>query len=208
MNTKFSFLVALFYIWSFIFWSQIAFSFPSTPPNNPGLLDQYACSNRAILIDTYATALSNHSATKLSEELAIWPLSDELSLVITICDWALDPKAILAVLTAAERTVGKRPAQGLVQERFTQKVGKSYNTLAFEVRPASTRPSHLTWDHVGEVLGENGLPKFFETGARWHTIFFMISKNGGGQLGSGSIKRWWQLGQEGSTTNVAAARTR
>lgn len=122
-----------------------------------------------------------------------WRISDTLSLAIIICNWAPDPATISAVLFAAAITVGKKPATALLEQKFTQKSDNKYNTLYFEIGPGHVAEKGLTWGVVGEVLGENGLGKFFETTGQWHTIYFGVVHATQGQLGEGAVRRWWQL---------------
>lgn len=136
------------------------------------------------------------SATNDLREVAIdhgtWSISDTLSLKVTICNWEPDPVTILAVLAAAESTVGKKPATNLLSQRFVQKSKNKYNTLLFEIAPHYVHKI-LTWSDVGEVLGKNGLLKFFEETGQWHTVYFDMIHTERGELGNGAVRRWWQL---------------
>ena len=126
-----------------------------------------------------------------------WRISDTLFLAITICNWAPDPATIVAVLSAAALTVGKKPATALLEKKFTQRSDNKYNTLYFEIGPGYVEQKRLTWGVVGEILGENGLGKFFETTRQWHTIYFGVVDVREGQLGEGAVRRWWQLESPG-----------
>ena len=128
-----------------------------------------------------------------------WRISETLLLAITICNWAPDPATIAAVLSAAATTVGKKPSTALLGKKFTQRSDNKYNTLYFEIGPGYVEPKRLTWGVVGEVLGENGLGKFFETTQQWHTIYFGVVDATQGQLGEGAVRRWWQLESPGGT---------
>ncbi len=121
-----------------------------------------------------------------------WTISDTLSLAVTICNWQPDPATILAVLAAADSTVGKKPATGLLAQKFTLKSDNKYNTLLFEIGPGYVE-KRLTWSDVEEVLGENGLSKFYETTGQWHTVYFDVVHTTRGFLGQGAVRRWWQL---------------
>jgi len=121
-----------------------------------------------------------------------WTISDTLSLAVTICNWQPDPVTILAVLAAAETTAGKKPATGLLEQKFTLKSDNKYNTLLFEISPGYVN-KRLTWSDVGEVLGEKGLLKFYETTGQWHTVYFDVVHTTRGFLGQGAVRRWWQL---------------
>jgi len=121
-----------------------------------------------------------------------WTISATLSLPVTICNWSPDPVTILAVLAAAESTAGKKPATGLLSQTFVQKSTNKYNTLLFEIGPHNFE-KFLTWGDVAEVLGENGLPKFYEETGQWHTVYFDIVHKEKASLGRGAVRRWWQL---------------
>jgi len=121
-----------------------------------------------------------------------WTISDTLSLAVTICNWQPDPVTILAVLAAADTMVGKKPATGLLSQKFTLKSDNKYNTLLFEISPDYV-DKRLTWSDVREVLGDNGLLKFYETTGQWHTVYFDVVHSTRGMLGQGAVRRWWQL---------------
>lgn len=121
-----------------------------------------------------------------------WTISDTLHLAVTICNWEPDPVTILAVLAAAESAIGKKSATALLEKRFVQKSSNKYNTLLLEIGPHSWERS-ITWGDVGEVLGKNGLVKFYEETGQWHTIYFDIVDKERGPLGRGAVRRWWQL---------------
>ncbi len=121
-----------------------------------------------------------------------WTISATLSLAVTICNWNPDPVTILAVLAAAESTAGKKPATGLLSQTFVQKSTNKYNTLLFEIEPHNFEKI-LTWGDVAEVLGENGLAKFYEETGQWHTVYFDIVHKERASLGRGAVRRWWQL---------------
>ena len=123
-----------------------------------------------------------------------WRISETLSLAITICNWTPDPSTIQAVLVAAAAAVGKKPATALLEENFVQRSNNRYNTLYFEIGPGAGEEKRLSWGVVGEVVGEEGLVKFFETTQQWHTMYFHVVHATEGYLGSGAVRRWWQLG--------------
>ena len=135
---------------------------------------------------------SKNVSTDLGWEKMTWKINDNLSLALTVCNWQLSPETILAVLAAAEVAVGKKPGAGLLDKKFTQRSDNKYNTLHFEIRPDYTN-KRLTWGDVGEVLGENGLSKFYTTTNAWHTAYFDVVHTTKGELGSGAVRRWWQL---------------
>ncbi|KAL8667325.1 MAG: hypothetical protein Q9202_000899 [Teloschistes flavicans] len=177
--------------WDFAYCAPFNLSTPSLPI--------FACSNllpnlRPLIKDTNLNGIpslaTNHSA-QVSINHGKWYISDTLSLDVTICNWEPDPATILAVLAAAELAIGKKPAGGLLQEKFTQKSNNKFNTLLFEITPGFIEKL-LTWGDVGEVLGEHGLRDFFETTHNWHTIYFDVTHATRGKLGYGAVRRWWQ----------------
>lgn len=121
-----------------------------------------------------------------------WIISDTISLAITICNWQPDPKTILAVLAAADTIVGKKAAKDVLTQKFTQRSDNKFNKLLLEIKPDSF-DKVLTWGHVAEVLGPKGLPKFYEETRLWNTVYFDIMHKDGVSLGSGAVRRWWQL---------------
>lgn len=125
-----------------------------------------------------------------------WTISDTLHLDVTICNWAPDPRTMLAVIAAAESSVGKKPATALLSKKFTIKSDNKYNTLLFEIGPGYV-DKRLMWSDVGEVLGEKGLLKFFEETSMWHTVYFNVVHTTRGLLGQGALRRWWQLAPPG-----------
>ena len=122
-----------------------------------------------------------------------WRISETLSLAVTICNWSPDPATIQAVLHAAAATVGKKPASAHLEENFVQRSDNRYNTLYLEIGPGAVGGKRLTWGTVGEVVGEEGLVKFFETTQQWHTLYFIVVHAVQGPLGTGAVRRWWQL---------------
>ena len=145
--------------------------------------------------------LSNSSAPGLSpasysHNVAIdrgtWRISDTMSLALIICNWEPDPATIQAVLVAALGAVGKKPAEGLLDGKFTQRSNNRYNTLLFEISPSHIH-HQLTWGDVGEVVGEHGLLEFYEATQKWNTIYFAVYHATRGELGHGAVRRWWQL---------------
>ena len=139
-----------------------------------------------------APSSSTSDAAKVGIERMTWEISATLSLALVICNWEPDPNTIQAVLTAAEAAIGKKSATELLNQKFTQKSNNRYNTLLFEISPEYTN-ERLTWGDVGEVLGENGLLKFYVTTQLWHTVYFGVVHTQRGELGRGAVRRWWQL---------------
>ena len=135
----------------------------------------------------------SHHGEAVGVDKGTWRISETLSLAIVICNWSPDPATIQAVLAAAALTVGKKPATALLEENFVQKSNNRYNTLYFEIGPGDVVEKRLTWGVVGEVLGEDGLAKFFETTRLWHTVYFGVMHATEGPLGNGAVRRWWQL---------------
>ena len=169
-----------------------------TEPAFPALL------NAANGLNIIAPKPLNHSicgqldslSTKYSVDKTFWSISDTLSLALVICNWSPDPDTIKAVLAAAATTVGKKPAAGLLDGTFTQRSKDKYNTLYFEITPDHFNKG-LTWEDVAEVVGENGLPKFYEKTREWHTVYFDVVHYTRGELGQGTVRRWWQI-QDGN----------
>ena len=135
---------------------------------------------------------SSNYSTELGWDKTTWKISDTMSLDIVVCNWMPDPDTILVVLAAAETTVGKKPSATRLEKKFMQRSNNKYNTLYFEIRPDYGVP-RLTWGDVAEVLGENGLVKFYTETNYWHTIYFNVMHTTRGELGSGAVRRWWQL---------------
>ena len=122
-----------------------------------------------------------------------WPIGDTLSLELIICNWKLEAEVVQAVLAAAAVTVGKRSAVGILDKTFIQKSNNKYNTLNFEISPDLFNPG-LTWADAAEILGENGLPKFYDETRWWRALHFEVIHTTKGELGHGAVRRWWQLG--------------
>lgn len=121
-----------------------------------------------------------------------WPISATLSLTINIGAWVLVPEKILHTLEVAKIAAGKKPAVALLERGFTVKTGSRFNKMIFEISPGYIY-KHLTWADVGEVLGENGLPKFFEVKQEWHSAYFDVIDSRRGMLGYGAIRKWYML---------------
>lgn len=178
----------------FIFW-RTAFSAPA----QPALSNHLNAGSSSLVIDpsqplnhSVLGGGNSSSVNGLTDEYLTWPISDTLQLAVTICNWAPDPATIMKVLTAAHTAIGKKPAAGLLDGTFTQKSDNRFNTLLFEISPGDTY-KRLTWGDVGEVLGENGLPKFYDITQEWHTIYFTVLHKTRDELGTGAVRRWWQL---------------
>ncbi|KAL8785613.1 MAG: hypothetical protein Q9213_003267 [Squamulea squamosa] len=152
-----------------------------------------ATSPRTTIPDNDFSPQKNHSAHMLGIDRMSWRISDSITLNVVICNWTPDPATMLSVLAAAAQTVGKKPADAILTQKFVQKSNNRYNTLLFEVSPGFIRPYQLTWGDVGEVLGENGLRRFFEVERYWHTVYFDIVHSVRGIVGEGALRRWWQL---------------
>ena len=132
------------------------------------------------------------SSADIVWERRTWPISDTLFLTINMCHWKLDAETVQAVLDAAAVAVGKRSATGVLDKTFTQKSNKKYETLNFSVSPDHFNPG-LTWADVGEVLGDNGLPRFYDETRWWRALYFEVMHTTRGELGQGAVRRWWQL---------------
>ena len=132
------------------------------------------------------------SSADFVRERRTWPISDTLFLTLNICNWKLDAETVQAVLDAAAATVGKRSATGVLDKTFIQKSTKKYETLKFEISPDHFNPG-LTWADVGDILGDNGLPKFYDETRWWRALYFEVMHTTRGELGQGAVRRWWQL---------------
>ena len=145
---------------------------------------------------------SASSSTNLSTDVGYWTvtwsISATLSLTINVGAWVLAPEKILHTLEAAQNAVGKKPAAALLDGKFTQETGSRINTMIFEISPGWDY-RRLTWADVGEVLGENGLPKFFNEKQEWHSAYFDVIHSVRGKLGYGAVRKWYMLDSLNST---------
>ena len=149
-----------------------------------------------------ASAPVNHSASLKVEDLK-WEITDDLYLALTVCDWEPDPATIRAVLAAADTAVGKKPSAGLLDKKFTQRSNNRYNTLLF-IAYTDHWNRRLTWGDVAQILGPNGLPKFYDLTQQWNSVYFdVIDVLRGGEIGHGALRRWWQLGLPDEVNDVA-----
>lgn len=146
--------------------------------------------------------VSGSSSTNLSTEVGYWTvtwsISEALSLKINVGAWVLSPEMILQTLEAAQIAAGKKEAAALLDGKFTQKTGSRINTMIFEISPGWDY-RRLTWADVGEVLGENGLPKFFREEQEWHSAYFDVLHSVRGKLGYGAVRKWYMLDSLNST---------
>lgn len=188
----------------FIFW-RTAFSAPA----QPAFSNQLNAGSSSLIInpsrplnDSILSGLNSSSVSDLTIDHMTWRISDTLSLAVTICNWELDPATILKVLAAANTAIGKKPAAGLLDRTFTQKSDNRFNTLLFEITPDKFY-KRLTWEDVGEVLGENGLPKFYDVTEQWNTIYFEVLHTTRDELGHGAVRRWWQIEPPGGVNGIA-----
>ena len=113
-------------------------------------------------------------------------------MTINIGPWDLSPLGILHTLEAAQTHAGKRLAETLLDRKFTQQTGSRINTMIFEIGPGYLH-KHLTWADLAEVLGPNGLPKFFRSTEEWHSIYFTVTHSIRGDLGNGAVRKWYML---------------
>ena len=177
-----------------LFWS-IAICAPAQPALpyllDTGCHDVFTKLPRPLISPRFDLSPMNFSST-IGIDRMTWTISDTLSLALVICNWEPNPATIQAVLAAAATSIGKKPAAGLLERKFVQKSNNRRNTLYFEITPGYIY-KRLTWGDVGEVLGEHGLPKFFETTRQWHTVYFDVIHATRGELGEGAVRRWWQL---------------
>ena len=132
------------------------------------------------------------SSADIVRERRRWPISETLSLELNICQWKLDAETVQAVLAAAAVTVGKKSAGAVLDKTFIQKSNNKYNTLKFEITPDHFRPG-LTWADLAEILGDDGLPKFYDETRWWRTLYFEVMHTTKGEIGQGAVRRWWQL---------------
>lgn len=150
-------------------------------------------------LNIIAPKLLNNSACGELDSLADvlwerrrWPISNTLTLELNICKWKLDAETVQAVLAAAAVTVGKKSAAVVLDRTFIQKSSNKYNTLKFEITPDYFH-SGLTWGDLAEILGDDGLPKFYDGTGWWRTLYFEVMHITKGEIGQGAVRRWWQL---------------
>ncbi len=145
------------------------------------------------------------SSTNISTEVGYWTvtwsISNTISLTINIGAWVLSPEKILHTLEAAQIAVGKKQAAALLDRKFTQETGGRINTMIFEISPGWDY-RRLTWADVGEVLGENGLPKFFQEKPEWHSAYFDVIDSIRGKLGYGAVRKWYMLEPVGGANSM------
>ena len=146
-------------------------------------------------------SLSTNLSTKVSYWTVTWSISNTLSLTINIGAWELSPEKILHTLEAAQIAVGKKPGAALLDRKFTQETGSRINTMIFEIGPGWEH-RRLTWADVGEVLGENGLPKFFQEKQEWHSAYFDVIDSVRGELGHGAVRKWYMLEPVGGANST------
>lgn len=121
-----------------------------------------------------------------------WPITDSsLKLTINVGPWQYDPQRILDTLTQANRTVEKRPAGRLLERKYIEKQGSNINAMYFEISPEYIYPKRLTWGDVAEVLGENGLLKFYKTERYWTSNYWTVVDSVRGEIGSGAVRKWY-----------------
>ena len=132
------------------------------------------------------------SSADIVRERRRWPISEALSLELNICNWKLDAETVQAVLAAAAVTVGKKSAAVVLDRKFIQKSNNKYNTLNFEISPDHFHPG-LTWADLAEILGDDGLPKFYDETRWWRTLYFEVMHTTKGEIAQGAVRRWWQL---------------
>ena len=131
-------------------------------------------------------------STNLTVGAGFWHITDTLSLRVEIGSWDFPPEKVLYLLEAAETTVGKKQATVLLDKTFSREKGSFFNTIVFEISPDKGY-KRLTWGDVAEVLGTNGLPRFFLVSREWHNVYFDVIDLKRGDLGSGAVKRKWTI---------------
>ncbi len=142
-------------------------------------------------------------STNISTEVDYtWPIfGTTLSLNISIGPWELAPEKIVQTLEAAQTAVGKKQAGALLEKKFKQETGSRINTMIFEISPGYIY-RRLTWADVGEVLGDNGLPRFFQEMEEWHSAYFKVIDSVRGELGNGAVRKWYMLDPVGGTNST------
>lgn len=120
----------------------------------------------------------------------IWTLSSTLTLEANIGSWRYEQERIRELLRLANKTVGKKPADRLLTEKFTQEEGSRLNTLYFKISPVHV-DSELTWGDVAVLFGENGLVKFFEYFKVWTSMDFELVDGVRGPVGEGAVRKWY-----------------
>lgn len=120
-----------------------------------------------------------------------WIISDTLHLQMNVGAWVLGPEKIVQTLVTAQERIGKKVATALLERKFKSETGSRMNTMIFEISPGWTDPKKLTWGDVGEVLGENGLPRFFEERQEWHSVYFDVHDSVRGMIGEGAVRKWY-----------------
>ena len=192
-------------LWYQIILCGIAFCAPSLMPGRSNQLDadRDPFFNLPKPLNHTASGVLVSPPANNSSELTwyetTWRISDTLSLELTVSDWRPDPQTIFDVLTAAQAVVGKKVALSLVDGKFVQKSANKYNTLLFEIEPDRVYTG-LTWGDVAKVVGEDGLPKFFQITQLWHSIDFALMDTMRLEIGHGTIRRWWQPGLTNEVT--------
>ena len=186
---------------------QSAFSAPTQPAlsnqldTGTGLAINLLRPPNNSVLSTLNSASVNHSANFKVEDLK-WEITDDLYLALTVCDWEPDPATIRAVLAAADTTVGKKPSAGLLEKKFIQKSNNRYNTLLFVIYTDHWN-RRLTWGDVAQILGPNGLPKFYDLTQQWNSVYFdVVDVLRDGEIGHGALRRWWQLGPPDGVNGV------
>ncbi|KAI4240287.1 MAG: hypothetical protein L6R40_005223 [Gallowayella cf. fulva] len=122
-----------------------------------------------------------------------WKITDTLSLSVNVGPWQLNQTRILETLAAAEISAGKKPMRQVLDKKFVQPTGSRINRLLFEISPGVIEPKHLTWEDVAQVLGENGLSKFFRQEGYWVSTYFDVIDSTRGKVGYGAVRKWYQL---------------
>ena len=187
----------------FLLFSPTAFGAPASPalsivPNvgsSDFTLTPSSLTNGSTLCGLDSPSLSTSPHGEAVDWIkGTWRISNTLFLAMTICSWTPDPATIVDVLEAAATIAGKKPATALLEEKFVQTSKNKYNKLYFEIGPGETEGSYLTWGEVAQVVGVNGLRKYYETTGHWNTIYFDVMHTKEGMLGEGAVRRWWQPG--------------
>lgn len=123
------------------------------------------------------------------------------------CKLAPYPRKIIGTLAAAQNAAGKKPATTLLDKKFRIETGSRINTMIFEIGPDDWDYKRLTWADVAEVLGDDGLPKFFNQRQLWHCVYFDVMHSTRGKLGEGAVRKWYMLESVAGAERVDFSRT-
>ena len=172
-----------------------------TPASSIGLypLTQTAQESAPSGVESAPISASSNRVHALNFSTIVWEITDDLSLTIKIGDWRLSQDKVFDTLSAADSAVGKKPAAGALEEKFTQKTGSRINAMLFEIGPGY-EDRRLTWGEVGEILGARGLPAYFRQEKIWRDTHFEVFDFVRGKLGEGAVRKWYHFQVDGNAT--------